>query len=56
MSRYEVPLEFMYRLLSDGKCISCPGPIEVVVYKETFQARFHLPFHPFIERLLARYG
>lgn len=55
MSGYAVPLEFMYRLPSDGKCISCPSPMEVAMCKETFQARFPLLLYLFIEWLLARY-
>lgn len=55
MLRYGVPSEFIYRLPSDTKSISCPSLMEVVVYKETFRAKFYLPFYPFIERLLARH-
>lgn len=56
VSWYEVPLRYACRLLGDDGCISFPGPMKVAVYEGTFQARFLLPLHPFIERLLARYG
>lgn len=54
--RYGVPNEFVCRLPSDDKSISCASPIELFVCDETFKAGFCLLLNPFIKCLLARYG
>lgn len=56
VSRYGVPLIYICKLSGDSECISCLSPIKVVVCKEIFRASLHLPLHPFVEKLLARYG
>lgn len=52
MSRYEIPPEYVCRILSNDKYISTPDPLEVFVCEETFWIGIPLPLHPFIERLL----
>lgn len=56
MSRYGIPLKYVYRIPSDDEYILTLSPLEMVVFKETFWARFGLSLHPFLERLLVRYG
>lgn len=54
--RYRVPLEYVYRLLGDDECISCPSPMKVAICEEIFLAGFFLPLYPSLERLFIKYG
>lgn len=56
MSSYGIPSEYVHRIPSDDEYISTPDPLGVTVCEKIFWVRFHLPFRPFIERLLVMYG
>lgn len=56
MQKYRVPFDYVYKILGDNEYIFGPSPLEVAICEETLWARFHIPFYPFIERLLDRYG
>lgn len=51
-----MPPDYVYKILGDDEYVSRPDPMEMAICEKTFQPEFHLPLHPFIERLLVRYG
>lgn len=56
VSRYKVPLGYIYRIPFDDKYMSTPGLLEVDICEKVFWGGFHIPIHPFIKKLLNIYG
>lgn len=55
MSRYEISLDYVCRILCNDGYVYRLGPLKVAVCEESFFVTFHLPLYPFIKRFLVRY-
>lgn len=56
VSRYGVPLSYVYKIPTIIEYISMPGPLKIGVCEKTFRVRFWIPIHLFIKELVHRYG
>lgn len=54
--RYRGLPSYICRVSHNDEDVSTLGPLEVSVFEESFRARLCFPIHPFIKRLLSRYG
>lgn len=50
--RYGVPFGYICKVFNDDEYISTPCLLYISMCDESFQTRFYLPRHPFIETLL----